>query len=65
MCTISVSEFVSTIVSLFVYYLLQFRLSELEEQVFRQLWNALLTQTSLLASENFSVDNDLDVGPPG
>ena len=49
----------------YVYYLLQFRLSELEEQVFRQLWNALLTQTSLLVSEDFSVDDELDVGPPG
>ena len=52
-------------VSLYVYYLLQFRLSELEEQVFRQLWNALLTQTSLLVSEDFSVDDELDVGSPG
>ena len=49
----------------YVYYLLQFRLSELEEQVFRQLWNALLTQTSLLISEDFSVDDELDVRPPG
>ena len=44
---------------------IQFRLSKLEEQVFHQLWNALLTQTSLLVSENFSVDDELDVGSPG
>ena len=59
------SKIVLTMVSLYVYYLLQFRLSELEEQVFRQLWNALLTQTSLLVSEDFSVDDELDVGSPG
>ena len=59
------SKIVLTMVSLYVYYLLQFRLSELEEQVFRQLWNALLTQTSLLVSEDFSVDDELDVRPSG
>ena len=52
-------------VSQYAYYLLQFRLSELEELVFRELWNALLNQTTLLASEDFSVDDALDVGPPG
>ena len=59
------SKIVLTMVSLYVYCLLQFRLSELEEQVFSQLWNALLTQTSLLVSEDFSVDDELDVGSPG
>lgn len=46
---------------------LQFKLTVVEQQVLRQLWNALLTQTNLLASEDFSVDDslDLDVGPPG
>ena len=46
---------------------LQLRLTVLEQKVIRQLWNALLTQTNLLASEDFSVDDPLDlgVGPPG
>ena len=44
--------------------LLQFRLSPLEQDVLGQLWTGVLSNSSILASEDFSVDDPLDTVPP-
>ena len=43
----------------------QFRLSELELTVVRQLWSVVLADPTLLASADFDVDDRLDIKPPG
>ena len=42
----------------------QFRLSELELSVVRQLWSVVLADPSLLSSADFDVDDGLDIKPP-
>jgi len=42
----------------------QFRLSELELTVIRQLWSVVLADPTLLASADLDVDDGLDIKPP-